>query len=141
MGQTLYPGPTPPYTNPTIHPEYYVPERYQISAITLGQTTTIQTSSAHDFVIGQQLRILIPATYGTRQLNEQSAYVISVPTTTSVVVDIDSSVNYDAFISSPTYGPTPPTVIPIGDINSGALNANGPSNMQNYINGSFRNIS
>lgn len=92
--------PVPLYQNVPIHSEYYIPSRFVISAITLGQTTTVTTSTAHDYVIGQQVRLIIPVRYGSYQLNEAFGYVISIPTTSSVVVNIISA-KVDAFIANP----------------------------------------
>lgn len=92
--------PIPAYSNLPIEPQFYQPNRFVISAITLGQTTTITTSTDHNYVIGQQIRLIIPVRYGSYQLNDVLGYVISVPTTSSVVVDIVSA-NVDAFIATP----------------------------------------
>ena len=53
--------PIPLYQNVEIHAEYYIPQRYVIDDITLGQTTTVITDGNHDYVVGQQIRFLIPA--------------------------------------------------------------------------------
>ncbi len=134
-------GPIAPERNPPIHPEYYQPRRYIISAITLGPTTTITTTVAHDYVIGQLIRILIPVQYGSVQLNESEGFVLSIPAANQVVIDIDSSRNVNTFIGSPTYGPTLPQICAIGDVNTGQINANGPAHLTTFIPGSFINIS
>ena len=141
-------GPNAPQSNPPITPQYYTPSSFVISAISQGITTTV-TMTASDrggttvnpnLVIGQLVRLIIPPTYGIRQLNQQSAYVISLPSSTQVELDIDSS-TFDAFVSAPAYGPSSPQILAIGDINSGALNASGSGNQTEYIDGSFRDIS
>ena len=137
---TIITGPVPPYSNPPIHPEYYVPRRYVISAIVLGVATLITTSIDHDYVIGQQIRLLIPSFYGSFQLNNRQGTVISIPMNNQVYVDINSAQNVNTFISSPAYGPTAPQIIAIGDFNSGQINT-GRSNNLTYIPGSFINIS
>jgi len=134
------PGPKPPYSNPPIEPQYYAPRRYQISALSLGVTTTVTTSTAHDYVIGQMVRLLIPEYYGSRQLNEQTGYVIAIPTTTQVTVTINST-NANAFIPSPTFYTQVPQILAVGDVNTGAINASGRINNTTYIPGSFINIS
>lgn len=93
-------GPIAPYSNVPIQPQNYQPRRYNISAITLGQTTTITTSEDHDYVVGQQVRLVIPSLYGTIQLNGKQGFVISVPADDQVVVDIDSSFD-TTFIPTP----------------------------------------
>ncbi len=97
---TVLSYPIPAYQNLPIRADYYQPSRFVITAITRGNTTTITTSVAHNYVIGQNVRLIIPKDYGSFQLNETQGYVISIPSTTQVVVMIDST-NSDAFIPSP----------------------------------------
>jgi len=130
--------PIPLYQNLPIHAEYYQPRRYVISGITRGQTTIVTTSTAHDYVIGQQVRLIIPSAYGTYQLNEAFGYVISIPTTTSVEIDIVSA-NDDAFIAATN--PQDPQIMAIGDVNSGVVNTQGRINQITKIPGSFIDIS
>ena len=135
-----FPGPIPPYTNPTIEPQFYQPRVYEIAAITLGQTTVVTTTTDHDYVVGQQIRLLIPQFYGSRQLNDQVGYVIAIPSSTQVTVNINST-NANAFIPSPVFSLQSPQILPIGDVNTGAINASGRINNTTYIPGSFLNIS
>jgi hypothetical protein len=137
--------PTPPYQNVPIHAEYYKPQVFVISAITMGVTTTITTTLPHDYEIGQQIRLLIPNKYGSRGLNEQIGYVLSIPTTTSVQTDINS-IGIDPFIAAPTFvgfeSKIPPQIVAIGDINSGFINNTmGRFRVGKHIPGSFINIS
>ncbi len=92
--------PTPIYQNVPIEPQFYQPRRFVISDITRGQATIVTTSTTHDYVIGQQVKLIIPVRFGSYQLNESFGYVIDVPSTTTVVVLIDST-NVDAFIPNP----------------------------------------
>lgn len=138
---SIFPGPQPPYTNPPIQPQYFKPSQFIISSISLGQTTTVTTTVDNNYVIGQLCRLLIPVQYGAIQLNESQGYVISLPASNQVELAIDSSQNVDAFISSPTYGPTLPQILAIGDVNTGQINSTGRVNNLTYISGSFRNIS
>ena len=92
--------PVPPYSNPPIEPQFYQPSRFVIAAITMGQTTTITTTTDHNYVVGQLVRLIIPILFGSYQLNEVQGYVLSIPSTTSVVVDIKST-QVNAFIASP----------------------------------------
>lgn len=133
-----YTGPIAPLNNLPIHPEYYRPRFFFISAVSLGQTTTVTTSTNHDYVIGQECRLIIPPTNGCRQLNEVKGFVISIPGSNQVVLNIDSSQNVDAFQTSSAT--TQPQILAIGDINSGAINK-GRTNNGTYIPGSFINIS
>lgn len=95
-----FPGPIPPYNNPPIEPQYFQPSRFVISAISMGATTTITTTTTQNYVIGQLVRLLIPEQYGAFQLNNQSGYVVAIPSTTQVTLNIDST-RYDTFIPSP----------------------------------------
>lgn len=141
MSQSPFPGPIAPENNPPINPQYYQPSVFAITAITLGTTTTIMTLVNHNYVIGQLIRLIIPPTYGSFQLNERQGYVIAIPAANQVVVNIDSSLNVNAFIESPSYGPTLPQILAIGDINSGPINNSGPTKQSTFIPGSFINIS
>lgn len=135
---TVISFPVPPYSNPPINPQYYQPSRFVISAIALGVTTLVTTSVDHNYVIGQEIRFIIPPYCGTRQLNELSGLVLSVPSSTQVQVDVNST-NMDPFIA--TLIPTPPQILAIGDINTGPTNTSGRTNNITYIPGSFINIS
>lgn len=137
-------GPIAPENNPDIQPEWFQPSWFQISAITYGNTTTVTTLPSfgidNNYVIGQLVRFVIPFFYGAEQLNGQQGYIISLPATNQVVVNINTSQGYDAFISSPTYSTTVPALVAIGDINSGTSNT-GRSNNATTIPGAFENIS
>ncbi len=134
---TIGSGPVPIYNNPPIEPQFYEPSQFFISAITLGLTTTVTTTVSHNYVIGQQVRLIIPANCGSRQLNGTSPYVISIPSVTQVELQLDST-NSNAFIYSTSS--TPAQITAIGDINSGPVNT-GRTNNQTFIDGSFINIS
>lgn len=93
-------GPTPPYNNPPIQPQFYQPRRFVISDITLGTTTIVQTTENMDYVIGQLVKIMIPPLYAAFQLNNSEGYVISLPSPNEVEIDMNSS-GSNAFISNP----------------------------------------
>lgn len=133
-------GPIAYLNNLPIEPQFYAPSKYDISAITLGQTTTITTSEDHNYVVGQNIRTIIPLNYGTYQLNGRQALVISLPAADQVEINIDSKL-YDSFISNPAGQKTPAQIIPIGDFNSGNINSSGRINNKTFIPGSFVNIS
>jgi hypothetical protein len=130
--------PIPPYSNVPIYPQWYAPRSYFISAITLGVTTTITTTVSQDYVIGQLVRLVIPPTFGTRELNGQSGYVISIPASNQVVISINS-VGYTPFQTSSAT--TLPQILPIGDVNTGVINDSGRSSVGTYIPGAFIDIS
>ena len=135
--------PVPLYANLPIEPQYYTPWRFVISAISLGVTTTITmvipAITDLTYVVGQQVRLIIPPTFGCRQLNGQTAYVIAVNLPDQVVLDINSSQNVDSYIASSQ--PTPAQILAIGDILAGAINNNGTQNQTTYVIGSFINVS
>ena len=134
----LITGPIPPFSNPVIEPQFYSPSRLTITAIALGINTTVTTITNHEYVIGQEIRLIIPYGSGCRQLNEQTGDVISIPNPNQVVVNINSTKS-DPFVTTPYRNL--PQIIPIGDVNSGQINANGPKNVGTFIPGSFINIS
>lgn len=140
MTTTYFGPPKPAYNNPPIEPENFKPSRFVVSNITLGPTTTITTSVDHNYVLGQLVRLIISPFYGSYQLNETESYVTSIPSATQVVLDLNSTVS-DAFIASPTYGPTPPQILAIGDKNNGLISSTGRSLPSTAIPGSFQNIS
>lgn len=142
---TVISYPIPPYSNVPIHAEYFQPSRFVISAVALGINTTFTTTNDLNYVIGQQVRILIPPSFGCTQLNETQGYVTSIPSANQVVVTINSSVNVDPFIASSAIDQ--PQILAIGDINSGHISFTGRSvptvngNTHTQIPGSFINIS
>jgi hypothetical protein len=140
MSQSPFPGPIAPENNPPIMPQYFQPSRFEIIDIDLGITTTITTSDDMNYVIGQAVRLLIPETYGSFQLNELQGLVIEIPAADQVVVDINST-NSNQFIPNPTYGPTKPQIIAIGDVNSGIISSSGRDIVNSRLPGSFTNIS
>lgn len=131
--------PTPLYQNWPIQSDFYKPSRFVISGVTLGQTTTVTTSVDHNYVIGQQVRLLIPAKFGCSQLNEAFGYILSIPSSTQVEIDIYSS-GGNAFTSG-TATTASPQILAIGDINVGATNSSGRTDLSTFVPGSFQNIS
>ena len=135
---TVISYPIPPYQNVPIRPEFYAPRKYEIANIVLGEQTIVMTTIDNDYVVGQQVRLIVPSSFGTRQLNERSGYVLEIISPNEVLLDIVSS-QMDAFINSTAT--TRPQILAIGDINSGPINTNGRNNNFTYIPGSFKNIS
>lgn len=123
-----------------LYPYLYAPGCAIISAITTGTTTTIDTTSAHNFVVGQEVAFRIPtdpnspASWGTIQLNSlpnvnipgspMYGYVIAVTDYNTFVVNIDSS-SYTAFNSNVPFadfvGLQYPQVCAVGDVNTGGV--------------------
>jgi hypothetical protein len=133
--------PVPLYANVPIEPQYFTPWRFVISAISLGATTTVTMTipaiTTLNYVVGQLVRLIIPPTFGCRQLNGQEAYVIAVTLPNQVTLALNS-IGSDAYIASSQ--PTPAQILAIGDVNSGATNL-GRQNNFTYVPGSFINIS
>lgn len=149
MAYPVITGPVAPYANVPIEPQNFQPSQFIITGLTYGVTTTVTMANGTNdvlpnYVVGQLVRLLIPRMYGAYQLNEETGYVISIPTTNSVVVGINSLV-VDPFISSPTFLPmqsqTPPQIVAVGEINSGLISLNGRVQISTTIPGAFQNIS
>ena len=133
-------GPIPPESNPPIEPQYYAPNGFNISAISTGYATTVTTTVDNNFAIGQLVRLLIPQPYGLSALNEQTGYVIGLPNPNQCILNI-SSLNLGTFTANPSLPFTQPQIIPIGDVNTGQINAQGRVNNGTFVPGSFINIS
>lgn len=131
--------PIPPYSNVAIEADFYQPSRFVISNVTLGQTTVVTTSVDHNYVIGQEIRLLIPAQFGCYQLNGLLGYVLSLPGLNQVEVSINSSRNVNAYIAATST--QSPQIIAIGDVNEGYLSTTGPIIPNPGIPGAFLNIS
>lgn len=119
-----------------LYPYLYFPGQTFISAITLGTTTIVDTTSAHNFRVGQEVAFRIPNSpnfnWGPVQLNSLPntltpgspvyGYVTAVTDYNTVVVNIDSSA-FTAFNSNPTVASVPglsyPQIVAVGDVNSG----------------------
>jgi hypothetical protein len=134
-----YSGPIALGNNYPIQSQNYVPQFYFISGITLGQTTIVTMTVNHDYVIGQECRLIIPQVNGSYQLNGETGFVISIPMPNQVVLNIDSTQAVNQFQSSSAN--TQPQIVAIGDVNTGSINSQGRSNNGTFIPGSFVNIS
>lgn len=123
-----------PRAKKVLYPYLYFPGQTFISNITTGTTTTIDTTDAHNFVVGQEVAFRIPSQWGTVELNTLPnlltpgspvyGYVIAVTDYNTVVVNIDSSA-YTAFTSNPTVASVPglsyPQIVAVGDVNTGGV--------------------
>lgn len=138
MHPPLITGPIPPYNNPPIEPQFFQPSQFFITAMTLGLNTTVTTAVNNNYVIGQLCRLLIPFGYGCMALNQQTGYVIAIPAPNQVTLNINSN-GVNAFVNASFRNK--PQIVAVGDINTGAINANGPFHYSTLIPGSFENIS
>jgi len=136
-------GPIALYSNVPIEPQYFTPWRFVISALSLGLTTTVTMTippiTDLTYIVGQLVRLIIPPTFGCRQLNGQTAYVIAVNLPNQVILNLNSSQNVDPFIASSAT--TPAQILAIGDISTGPINNNGRQITSTIVPGSFINIS
>lgn len=136
-------GPIALFSNPPIEPQYFQPWSFAILAITLGNPTVITlvipSITYLGYVVGQQIRLVIPPTFGCRQLNGQTGYVLSVSLPNQISVAINSSVNVDPYIASSAT--TRAQCLVIGDVNSGQINSNGINTPLVAVPGAFINVS
>ena len=142
-------GPIAPYSNLPIKPQFFQPSQFPITAITYGVTTTVTMGDSTNnvppnYVVGQFVRFIIPVKYGARQLNEKVGYVISLPSSNQVEIEINS-IGTDPFVASPTFSPgesqTPAQILAIGNLANGQINSTGRIDLGTYPPGSFINIS
>jgi hypothetical protein len=117
-----------------LYPYIYFPGVAFISGITLGATTTIDTTDAHNFVVGQEVAFRIPSAWGTVELNSLPnilipgspayGFVVAVTDYNTVVVNINSS-SYTAFTVNQTVASVPglsyPQIVAVGDVNTGGV--------------------
>ncbi len=131
-----------PRVKQVLYPYIYFPGVVNISDITLGTTTTIDTTDAHNFVVGQEVAFRIPQQYGTVELNSlpnlltpgapMYGYVVAVTDYNTVVVNIDSS-SYTPFNSNQTVASIPgssfPQIVAVGDVNTGGVQLSAGSSL------------
>ena len=127
-------SPSGAYVKKVLYPSLYFPGTNVISAITTGTTTTIDTTTAHNFVVGQEVAFRIPSSWGTTQLNSLPntqipgspiyGYVIAVTDYNTVIVNINSSA-YTSFNSNQSFASFPgeqfPQIVAVGDVNTGGV--------------------
>lgn len=130
-------GPIALYSNVPIEPQYYQPSRFQISNITLGVTTIVTSINDINYVIGQEVKVLVPQGYGCQQINGIAGYVLSLPASNQCEISINSA-SFDPFL--PISLPQVPQIIPIGNIANGQINLTNKM-MTPYTPGAFINIS
>lgn len=134
-----YKGPIALGNNYPIEKQNFVPQMFFIANIVLGQTTLVTTTLNHDYVIGQECRLIIPQVNGSYQLNGETGYVISIPSSDQVELSINSSYAVNQFQAS--NAKTQPQILAIGDTNTGSINSQGRVNNGTFVPGSFINVS
>lgn len=111
----------------------YLPDLKEISSVTKGYLTLVQTSENHDFSVGNSVYFIIPKEFDMIELDNKSG-VITAITSDTITVKIDSR-RFTPFVSAVSYT-TPAQVLPLGDRNFGFQ---GPvSNDPQGIPGAFR---
>ena len=138
MSNPFIPGPIALYSNYPIQAYNYAPSQFFISNITIGLQTTITTTENHNYVIGQICRLIIPNGYGCVGLNEILGNVIFIPSSTEVILDINSQGQNQFFNAMQK---TQPQIVAVGDQNSGQINAFPSQTNALNIPGSFINKS
>jgi hypothetical protein len=131
--------PVPAYANLPIEPQFYQPSRFVISNVAIGVQTTVTTTTNMNYVIGQEVRLLIPPSFGCFQLNGQTGYILAIPAANQVKLSLNSSRNVSPYIAS--NATTVAQIVAIGDINNGYISTNGLSVSMIQIPGAFINIS
>ncbi len=125
-----------------LYPDLYFPGDKFVSFITTGTTTTIKTTSQHQYQVGQEIAFRIPQNWGTYQLNSLPntlipgspiyGYVVSVTDALTFVVNINST-GYSAFNPNQTFaGYTQekwPQVVAVGDVNTGGVSISAGSQL------------
>jgi hypothetical protein len=127
-------SPVGAYVTQVLYPWLYLPGVNFISALTLGTTTTVTTTSNHNYVQGQEIAFRIPTVYGTTGLNSLPnnvipgspiyGFVTSVTSNTTFVCNINSS-TFTAFNTNQPVSSVPglqfPQVVAVGDVNTGGV--------------------
>ena len=126
-------SPTGAYVRQVTNPSLYLPGDNYISSITLsGTNVVVNTTSNHNFVVGQEIAFRIPIAFGSFQLNSLPNstipgspiyYYVSVVNSNTQFTCTALSAGVTAFNSNPTVasvrGLTWPQVLAVGDVNSG----------------------
>lgn len=103
----------------------YYPRRRVISAITLGATTVVKMTVTHGYVVGQLVRLNIPATSGTVELNGVTGAITAISTANNTItLNIDST-GFTTFVfpAAAAVPFTPAEVVPVGEDTASALTA------------------
>lgn len=98
--------------------KYYSPYRRYITGITAANPAVITVSVAHNYLVGDRIRIIVPAAFGMPQINGLEANITAV-TASTITTDINSAA-FTAF-AFPTSavaaaGVSFPHIVPVGEI-------------------------
>jgi len=81
------------------NPLFYPPYRYICDAQSVGATTVLRLTVPSNYLVGQEVRVLMPDAFGMTQINELVGTVLAVDDTLgnqTITLNIDSS-SFDAF--------------------------------------------
>ncbi len=140
-------SPSGTYVKKVNYPFLYAPGVSIISAIGLGTSTTVTTTTPHNLVVGQQVAFRIPPAanggnvWGTMQLNSlpntqgipgspMYGYVTTVNSNVQVTVNINSTLFTPYTNNMPTTqvpGLSFPQILAVGDVNNGGVPYSGSS--------------
>lgn len=101
----------PIYANPT---PLFQPAMRIITNITNSNPAIVTTSFAHNYIDGENLRLLVPDNYGMTQANQLTGY-ITVLSPTTFSIDIDTRQFY-------------PFVVPVGALEQSQVTPVGEAN-------------
>lgn len=95
------------------------PAMRNITAITNATNALVTTSFAHQYIPGIIVRLYIPQSCGMPQANQQTATILTVPSTTTFTIDLNTT-TYQPFSIPGSPNPhiqVSPQVVPIGEVN------------------------
>lgn len=88
----------------------FIPKRRLISGITNAQIPTVTTTEDHEYNVGDTVRIIVPISFGM-YINFLKTMIISVPTSNTFTMDLDTSLLGSFVVPAIPY--TPAQVIPM----------------------------
>ncbi len=88
-----------------------IPRVAQIENITKGQTTVVEFTQDHLFVLGEIVSFRVTKPYGMTNINNMQGLVIDT-TSDTITVNIDSLGFLDFVIPGDTHKTTPPQCVP-----------------------------
>jgi hypothetical protein len=125
----------PNNANYYLAPVIQIPSALEITAISQSFPMVITTSSNTDqvntYIAGQNVKLIIPATWGMQQANQKTANIVSV-NSNQLSVNIDSTL-FDPF-ANPNDGSGPASLAPSGSKNLQYSNITNNIAFQSYDN-------
>lgn len=122
-----------------LFPSVYLPRIRFLSGITQAVNPTLTFSVNHGYVVGEQLRVHCSSQFGADEVDGLDATVLTVPSASTVTVDIDASQTTFAFPTSAvaSAGVSFPHTCPIGVEPTAVVPANLSAPFQYALNTSF----